>query len=114
MKTSAKRRQLLKFYALGSAIALAGCGRSDKDILWHGGWDPAPWLMFRAGDSRVSVDLSLTLPAGVRSGGTFSVASTSDSLPPGISLSSQGILTALNPVEGITSNIIFTYSEPGS
>ena len=114
MKTSVKRRELLKFGAFGSAIAVAGCGRSAKDTFPKKVWDPTPWLLFTAGESNVSLDLSLTLPTGIRSGGTFCLAATSSSLPSGMSLSAQGILTLANPIAGITSNIIFDYAEPAA
>ena len=110
MKTYFKRRDLLKF-AFGSAIALAGC-RSTKDALSAEVWDPSPWLLFTAGKSHVSLDLSLTLSTGIRPGGTFSLAATSGPLPAGVSLSAQGILTLTNPIAGTTSNIIFAYAEP--
>ena len=114
MKTSVKRRELLKLGALGYAVTLAGCGRSHLEHIPLKVWDPTPWLLFRAGASNVSLDLSLTLPTGVRRGGTFSLASTSGSLPDGMSLSAQGILIAVNPVAGITSKIIFSYAEPAA
>ena len=114
MKTSVKRRELLKLGALSYAVALAGCGRSHGENIPSEVWDPTPWLLFTAGASNVSLDLSLTLPTGIRRGGAFSLASTSKSLPDGMSLSAHGILIAVNPVAGITSEIIFSYAEPGA
>ncbi len=117
-----KRRDLLKLGAFGCAITLAGRVRSDAGEpsiakarpVSPTVWDPSPWLVFAATRHPVRVDLSQTLPSGVSRGGTFSLASTSRSLPSGVSLSTQGVLTLVDPIAGITSNIIFAYAEPAA
>ena len=120
MMTSAKRRDLLKLGAFGCATTLAGrarCYEGEPSLAQARSisptvWDPSPWLLLTTGKHTVRVDLSQTLPNGVSRGGTFSLASTSRSLPSGMSLSTQGILTVVDPIVGITSNIIFAYAEP--
>ena len=115
-----KRRDLLKLGAFGCAITLARRVRSDAGEpsiaqarpVSSTVWDPSPWLLFTTGRHPVRVDLSETLPSGVSRGGTFSLTSTSRSLPTGVSLSTQGILTVVDPIVGITSNIVFAYAEP--
>lgn len=107
-----KRRELLKFGAIGCAIALSGCGGSDRSEDSSAVWDPSSSLVFTAGSGNVRVDLTQTLPSGVIRGGTFSLSPTSRPLPAGVTLSAQGILTAVSPVAGITSDIVFAYTEP--
>ena len=109
---SVRRRALLKFGAFWSATSLAGYGESNEGGLSANAWDPTPWLLFKAEQANVSLDLSLTLPTGIRPGGTFSLAATSGPLPSGMSLSAQGILTLANPIAGVTNNIVFAYAEP--
>jgi hypothetical protein len=59
-----------------------------------------------------SFDLSTTLPDGIARGGTFGVSSSGRALPAGVTLSPSGILSAVNPVVGETSGVIFTYTLP--
>jgi hypothetical protein len=70
-------------------------------------------MWFIAGQSR-TIDLAVTLPSAAIRGGFFGLASGSASLPPGFELTSTGLLTATNPVESQTANILFTYKEPGA
>lgn len=130
------RRKALKFGLFGSAVLLSGCGGSAvSDALPSqsqtpappiGGtppapapsqapttaqWNPAPWLSFPTG-ANLTFNLTVTLPTGVRPGGTFGLAADSRALPQGMSLSSSGLLTVANASAGITSGVIFTYAEP--
>lgn len=117
------RRRLLKLGLFGAAAALAGCGPSDASLspdtttaaspspAPSGTWDPSPSLSFPAGTT-ATIDLGATLPPGVRRGGIFSLAPTSVALPPGVTLSANGALTVTSPSPGVTSNIVFAYSEP--
>lgn len=120
-----KRRKLLAAAALAGVGGgqLLGCGGSGGTNVAAPApsplppspppvvWDPSP-LLFIAG-SQGRADLSLTLPSTVVRGGSFSLAATSSPLPPQISLSPSGILSAANPVESLTSNVVFSYVEPG-
>jgi len=120
-----KRRKLLAAAALAGVGAgqLLGCGGSGGTNAGVPApsplppspplvvWDPSP-LLFVAG-SQGRVDLSLTLPSTVVRGGSFSLAATSSPLPPQISLSPSGVLSATNPVEGLTADVVFSYLEPG-
>jgi hypothetical protein len=73
-------------------------------------WKPPPIVFPAGGDS--SIDLALTLPAGVRRGGTFGLAPHSAPLPPQVTLSPKGILRASGAPVSLTENVIFTYQEP--
>ncbi len=118
-----KRRLLLLGTASAGGMALFGCGGSGSAGLSESGapladvqrapWDPSPWMWFIAGASR-TVDLAATLPPETTRGGVFALASGSASLPPGITLSPAGLLSATNPAENQAANIVFTYSEPGA
>lgn len=119
---SVKRRELLKLSVIGCAITLAGCGGSDEGQVSEAAasppvtpsavWDPSPSLVFTAGTSNVKIDLANTLPVGIKRGGVFSLATTSQALPSGVTLSAQGVVTVVNAAAGITSNIVFAYAEP--
>ena len=75
-------------------------------------WDLSPWMWFIARQSR-TIDLSATLPAEAIRGGVFNLASGSAALPSGFSLTPNGLLTATNPAESQTANVVFAYNEPG-
>jgi hypothetical protein len=62
--------------------------------------------------SGASFDLTVTLPSGVAKGGTFSVATSGASLPPGMTLSPSGILLVGTAAAGQTSGVIFAYTPP--
>jgi hypothetical protein len=64
------------------------------------------------GATNVVVDLALTLPSGVARGGVFSLAPSSQPLPFGVLLASNGLLTVSNPAAGLTEGVVFSYSEP--
>jgi hypothetical protein len=74
-------------------------------------WDPSPWLSFPSG-STATLDLNVTLPAGVRRGGVYGLAPTSRALPAGVTLTSSGLLRVVNATPGTTNGIVFSYSEP--
>ena len=116
-----KRRSLLMGAASAGGIGVTGCGGSGSDTSGPAVpqadqvptlWDPSPWMWFIAGASR-SVDLALTLPSGIVRGGVFELASGSAPLPRGLSLSPAGMLSAKEPAESRTANVVFTYAEPG-
>lgn len=117
-----RRRILLAAAGIGGATLLGcgGSGSSDVAALQPPAppqlqivWDPTPWMVFIAG-STTTVDLNATLPAEVKPGGTFSLATGSTPLPPGFALAANGRLTATNPQEGQTRNVLFMYVEPGA
>jgi hypothetical protein len=67
-------------------------------------------VTFVAGASR-SIDLNGTLPANVLPGGTFSVDPSGASLPAGVSLASNGVLTLASIVHaGVTGGLLFNYT----
>lgn len=67
-------------------------------------------ITFVAGTSR-SIDLNGTLPANVLRGGAFSVDPSGASLPAGVSLASNGVLTlALTAHVGVTGGVLFNYT----
>jgi hypothetical protein len=114
-----RRKFVISAIASVASFALLGCvvtgGGSSTDALPSPQsaavvWDPAP-LLFMAG--RISTyDLSKTLPPGIARGGVFGLAPNSSPLPPGLTLSPDGILSASGPPVSVTSNVIFTYREP--
>jgi hypothetical protein len=136
METSANRRQALKFGLLACVSSLCGCGIGTNDIPFGEPgnptpspvpaaapnssspapalWDPSPWLVMSSGEATVTLDMSITLPAGVRRGGLFGLAANSSSLPVGARLTSAGILSINNSEVGCTSGLVFTYAEPVS
>jgi hypothetical protein len=76
-------------------------------------WDVAPVLV--AGVAQAVFDLSASLPASVRRGGRFSVSPTGAQLPPGVTLSPAGVLSAASDASvGVTEGIIFAYEEPAA
>lgn len=112
-----RRAFLLTAAASGiQATVLAGCGGSSDGVsapapALPAAWDPSQ--LFFIADIVSSVDLSHTLPAGVVRGGTFALAPGTSPLPPNFTLTPAGILRAELPAIGSTTNIIFTYTEPG-
>jgi len=141
MTTSVSRRKALKFTVLACASTLLGCrfGNDENQMpLGQVGnstpspapapsapvapapsplqavWDPSPWLLFSSSKATARLDMSITLPAGVRRGGIFALAANSTALPAGATLTSAGILSVVNPIVGSTSDVIFTYSEPNT
>ena len=80
-------------------------------------WTINPEISFVVGQS-TSIDLSLTLPAGVVKGGGatagtgFSVDPSGAKLPIGMSLSPSGILSLGTAAIGSTAGVIFSYTEP--
>lgn len=57
-------------------------------------------------------NLSSTLPAEVKKGGTFFVDTSGARLPAGMSLSESGVLSVNNPAVGTTLDVVFGYNEP--
>jgi hypothetical protein len=57
-----------------------------------------------------SFNLAITLPVGVNPGGTFGVDANGPSLPPGMTLSSAGILSVGTAAVGTVTGISFTYT----
>jgi hypothetical protein len=94
----------------GCAGSVGGAGEARSPATGAVVWNPAP-LLFLAG-SFSSIDLSMTLPAGIRRGGVFGLAAHSSPLPSHLKLSPSGILSADGPPVSVTSNVIFTYQEP--
>jgi hypothetical protein len=135
METSANRRQALKFGVLACVSSLCGCGIGTNDTsvgepasstpsaapgsAWSEApppapelWDPSPWLVLSSSEETVTLDMSITLPAGVRRGGLFGLAADSRSLPAGAKLTPAGILSIDTSEVGYTSDLVFTYVEP--
>ncbi len=121
-----KRRSLLLgatgFSGLSfSGLTLVGCGGSGAPAVTAPTmlsataeeWDLSSWMWFIAGQSQV-IDLSQTLPPNAVRGGVFGLASGSATLPLGFSLQPSGLLTVVNPTVGQTTNVQFTYAEPGA
>lgn len=118
-----KRRALLLGAAGAGGTLLIGCGGSGGQSTLETGsplpdalsavWDPSPWMWFIAGQSR-TIDLADTLPAEVLRGGLFGLASGGAPLPPRFVLSPAGLLTATDPAESRTANIVFTYKAPSA
>lgn len=59
-----------------------------------------------------TIDLSHTLPPGMKYGGKFYVDSRGKSLPQGITLSSNGILSVKKDSANSVEGVIFAYHEP--
>jgi hypothetical protein len=72
--------------------------------------DPAPVLV--SGNSTALYDLKKSLPSTVKAGGSFSVDSSGTSLPAGIALSADGVLSAASASVGSFSGVVFAYTEP--
>ena len=75
-------------------------------------WDTGNSLRLVA-DSVSRYDLNVTLPAAMRRGGVFSVASSGTALPTGVALASTGILSASSSAGiGSVVGVVFAYDEP--
>lgn len=74
-------------------------------------WSVSPTPYFLA-DTGTTFDLSTTLPATVRRGGTFGVSPSGNPLPAGMSLSATGLLSVGSAKAGRTDGVIFTYEQP--
>ena len=134
------RRRALAFGLYGCAVLLSACGGSNEDTAQPASADeptpapapspaptpaptpapspapaPAQWnvgpLFFAAGTA-TKLELSTTLPSGVRKGGTFGVSPSGMPLPAGMTLSSAGLLSLGTALVGTTTGVVFTYSEP--
>jgi len=55
-------------------------------------------------------DLASTLPPGIARGGVFAVDASGPTLPAGVSLSSDGILSAASQSPASVSGVIFSYA----
>ena len=67
-------------------------------------------VAFVAGANR-SIDLNETLPADVPRGGVFSLDATGASLPAGMSLSANGLLSVSSTaLTGVTTGLVFKYT----
>lgn len=120
------RRSFLKqgFWALA---AVAACDRR-ADLAPDGGagddggggdggdtpgtWRVAPAPTFIRGAPGM-FDLAATLPSGTAPGGKFGVAANGTALPPTMTLSAAGILSAGSAPVGATSDVVFTYAVAG-
>jgi len=76
-----------------------------------GNWSVSPTPYFLAGTGG-TFDLSTTLPAGVRKGGTFGISPTGARLPAGMTLAATGLLSVGSARAGRTDGVIFTYEQP--
>jgi len=109
-----KRRSLLLSAAvLAAGRTLVACGSSGGGTA---GSQSDVWVVsavLYAGQPSIVVDLSSTLPAGTKQGGTFGVDSSGAALPSGVSLSSDGILSLDSAASvGVTQGVVFSYTEP--
>lgn len=57
------------------------------------------------------IDLNQTLPKQIKLGGRFSVANGAV-LPPGVSLTQEGVLSVGHDVAGSITGVVFSYDEP--
>jgi hypothetical protein len=111
----AGRRRFSKFLCAGTLATLTGCGGSIDDEppanAAQGQWDvmPSKRLIVAPG---MSFDLNTTLPAGVARGGLFDVDPSGVALPPGITLSSRGVLTVTAAATGSAAGVVFRYTPP--
>ena len=75
-------------------------------------WDTGNSLRLVA-DSVSRYDLNVTLPAAMRRGGVFRVASSGTALPSGVALAATGILSASSSAGiGSVVGVVFAYDEP--
>lgn len=94
-----------------TATNATGSVTKTLSILFISPWiiNPAPSFTF---GSNQTLDLSLTLPAGIVKGGTFAVSATGSPLPAGMTLAANGILSVGSAAVGDTLNVSFEYTEP--
>ena len=76
-----------------------------------GPWSVSPSPYFLSGTG-MTFDLAVTLPTGVKRGGTFGVSSQGAPLPSGMTLSATGLLSVGAASAGRVDGVIFTYAEP--
>ena len=135
------RRKVLLFGLLGSSSLVSGCFWHGDDVTVTAAtgqppspspspaptptptptptpppapaasWSVSPTPYFLTNTGSV-FDLSVTLPVGVRKGGTFGVASNGSPLPAGMTLSPSGLLSVGSATPGRADGVIFTYAEP--
>jgi hypothetical protein len=60
----------------------------------------------------MTFDLSVTLPTGVKRGGTFAVSAQGAPLPAGMVLTTTGLLSVGSAKAGRVDGVVFTYAEP--
>ena len=116
------RRKFLLTVTLSGvgATRLAACGgtagsaSADSVASDQAVWNIVPPPVLLVGDPDVVFDLRTSLPTYVRTGGSFGVASTGTPLPPGVLLSSAGVLSVTGAATvGVTGGVVFFYEEPG-
>ena len=101
---------------VGAGRPLVACSSSEggtpvADNRVQGTWVVAALLI--AGDTSFVCDLAPTLPAGIIRGGRFSVDTSGAALPPGVTLSPEGILSLTGGARvGATNGVVFAYTEP--
>src|SRR5262245_35920464 len=93
--------------ATATSTGHGGAGEGGAaPIIWDIG---APTFVEGSGGT---FDLAPTLPNGVVPGGAFDVDSSGAPLPSGMTLSAAGVLTLGAAIAGITSGVVFRYTEP--
>lgn len=112
------RRDVLRLGLLGSVTLWSGCSGGGESAQAEGppAENPPPWNIAGLSlmeDSGQSLDLTETLPLGVRRGGVFSVHASGAPLPAGMNLSAAGILAVGKARVGETKGVVFAYAEPG-
>jgi len=112
-----KRRTLLLSAAMvGAGRPLVACSGSAGNAPVADNRVPGTWVvagLLIAGEPSFVCDLAPTLPAGTRRGGRFSVDTSGAGLPPGVNLSSEGILSLTGGAKvGVTDGVVFAYTEP--
>jgi hypothetical protein len=61
----------------------------------------------------MSINLAATLPAGIPTGGTFGIAASGNALPPGATLSRDGLLSiSSSATPSSIAGIVFAYETP--
>lgn len=117
-KQKVKRRTVLLLAAmLGAGKSVVACGGGGGESSSGGttqppGWDVTSVSLF-INDANSTFDLSATLPPGTRSGGRFAVDANGAALPPGVTLSSSGLLSlAAGATPAQAQGVIFSYTEP--
>jgi len=88
----------------GSPGKTSSEGPPVPPALWN-----VPAIDVGQGDAS-TFDLASTLPPGIARGGVFAVDSSGPTLPAGVSLSSDGILSAASQSPASVSGVIFSYA----
>lgn len=111
-----RRKVLISGLCLGGAAALGfGCSDSGTPGDGSAGSDASSagdWIISGASfieGSGGTFDLKPTLPAGTPAGGTFGVDAAGVTLPTGMSLSPDGILSVGTATAHIIEGVVFTY-----